>query len=252
MKNNFPKVIKFESDERSLNYKYILPKQYFLNPSLKIMSIAMDKNYFDNNSLTIDGGEQPVEGGVYLKNPFVPNNYIPIEKATDDYFLDIKTSNYRMLAQRLGAKEIRFELISSQQEQMAVDVDGKISFKVVKGEVKSKFETEKKLEKKFRITNKFKIIEDFNLEQSILEINDEVENGKLFLDSYMKELIQNRNPKYKNLLTTHEIEIVLENEFNSLKEISAGLMHPVLEVSGSFKNTISTRNKTTLKLFFDF
>lgn len=250
---SLPKVIRFETDERSSNYKYLVPSDFQFPISLEIKSIVEDVDYFAKNGLTVVNGKYPQVGDIFFQDPFHEKKYIPADLLTDDYIRDSKISLYRDLAQRLGLKSCSVKVEEVKSESIECDFSGNISYKKIDVKADYKDKAENEIKKTLHVEDEFSIKKSFSLEKVISEIREEHKAGKLYLDDSMHQLLKFRDPKRGNLLTRRNLKTVVEQEFNKLKEIGATLnVLDIFRLSSTFKKQISQKSSTSVEIEFVF
>lgn len=122
------RVILFESDERSLNYKY----EKFADKlnSTKVLSLEYDKDQFLNDYEIV--GQQPEIGSVYYKHPSRPNCYVDSSTSDEYYFMQEKIEVYGKVAKLLGATKFEANVTLESMEKMTFGANGDFQYKVIK------------------------------------------------------------------------------------------------------------------------
>lgn len=239
------KVVLFEEDEKSLNYKF--EKHSDRLKSTDVLSIEYDKDEFLKKYEIV--GQKPETGTVYYKHPIKDNCYV--NSSLDEYyFMEEKIEFYGKIAQLLGAVGFEATVVLDSIEKIDFDLNGNITYKVVEIDATyKKIETNKitqRLELKREIVKKpdFDIIKGFN------KANDLVNQHNFSADPKLRGLIDSRDPENGSFSKKQTLKTELTSDYNQLLEFSAGLnvMAGVFKLNMGFSKQFESIKKVNLDM----
>nr|WP_315199221.1 hypothetical protein [uncultured Flavobacterium sp.] len=243
------KVILFEDDERSLNYKF--EKHSDKLKSTKILSLEYDKDQFLNDYEII--GQLPEIGSVYYKHPSKPNCYV--NSALDEYyFMQEKIEVYGKVAQLLGATGFEATVVLDSIEKMDFIGSGDFKYKIVEMNASSKEAETNKIMQRLELKRDLEIQPDFNKIINFNKAIDFVESRNFSSDPSLKGLLESRDPKGGSITKNQTLKTELTSEYNELLEFSAGLnvMSGVFKLNMGFSKKFESIKKVNLdmKIYF--
>jgi hypothetical protein len=243
------KVILFEEDERSLNYKFEKYSDKLM--STDILSLEYDKDEFLNSYEII--GQLPEIGSVYYKHPSKINCYV--NSTLDEYyFMQEKIEVYAKVAQLLGATKFDATVVLDSQEKNIVIVNGDIQYNVVKTEASYNKEQTNKIIQSLNFNRKIKIEPDFDKHSSYNEACQFLKSRNFTADPSLNGLLESRNPYNGSVTEEQTIKTELTSEYNELLEFSAGLevMKDVFKLNLGFSRKFESIKKVNLdiKIYF--
>ena len=243
------KIILFEDDERSLNYRF----EKFANKlkSTGVLSLEYDKDQFLNNYEII--GQSPVIGSVYYRHPNKPNCYL--DSTLDEYyFMQEKIEIYGRIAQLLGATGFEATVVLDSVESMDFDANGNIKYKVIELNASVREMETKKISQRLELNREIELKPDFNKKASFNEAVDFVKSHNFSSDPSLKGLLNSRNPDGGSVTRSQTLKTELTSEYNELLEFSAGLnvMGDVFKLSMGFSKKFESIKKVNLdmKIYF--
>lgn len=243
------KIVLFEEDERSLNYKF----EKFADRlnSTEILSLEYDKDKFLNDYEIV--GQEPEIGSVYYKHPCKPNCYVN-SSLGEYFFMQEKIGVYGKIAQLLGATGFEATVVLDSQEKKIKVVNGDIQYQVVKIEGDRKEEQTKKIIQSLQLNRKITIEPHFDKNSSYNEACEFLKSNNFTSDPSLNSLLESRNPDNGSVTQEQTIKIELTSEYNELLEISAGLevMKEVFKLNMSFSEKFESIKKVNLdmKIYF--
>ncbi|TDE03310.1 hypothetical protein [Flavobacterium sandaracinum] len=243
------KIVLFEEDERSLNYKF----EKFADRlnSTEILSLEYDKDKFLNDYEIV--GQEPEIGSVYYKHPSKPNCYVN-SSLGEYFFMQEKIEVYGKIAQLLGATGFEATVVLDSQEKKIKVVNGDIQYQVVKIEGDRKEEQTKKIIQSLQLNRKITIEPHFDKNSSYNKACEFLKSNNFTSDPSLNSLLESRNPDNGSVTQEQTIKIELTSEYNELLEISAGLevMKEVFKLNMSFSEKFESIKKVNLdmKIYF--
>lgn len=243
------KIILFEDDERSLNYKF----EKFANKlkSTDVLSLEYDKDKFLNSYEII--GQLPQVGSVYYKHPNKPLCYV--DSSLDEYyFMQEKIEVYGRVAQLLGATSFKATVVLDSVESMDFDANGNIKYKVIEINASVRETETNKIIQRLVLNRDIDLKPDFNKKTSFNEAVDFVRSHNFSSDPSLNGLIYSRNPDGGSVTRSQTLKTELTSEYNELLEFSAGLnvMGDVFKLSMGFSKKFELIKKVNLdmKIYF--
>lgn len=243
------KIVLFEEDERSLNYKF----EKFADRlnSTEILSLEYDKDKFLNDYEIV--GQEPEIGSVYYKHPSKLNCYV--DSSLDEYyFMQEKISVYTKVVQLLGATSIEATFILDSIDKMEFGANGDIKYQYVDVNSSYKeFETNK-ITQKLILQDSYEIQPNYDMQSSYREASLFINSQNFSSDPILKGLLDSRNPKSGSLLKRQIIKTELTSDYNKLLEFSAGLnvMSGVFNLNMSFSKKFESIKKVYLEMTINF
>jgi len=249
MKNNLPKVVLFQEDEKADNYRYKLP--FILNSDIAIKSIEYDVEEFTNNGIKLIG-PRPTKDAVYYLHPYKNNEYIH-ESLGEMYLLEEKMNLYRRVGALLGAKFISTKVVSTESKKLEIDIEGKLRVKIVNTGTSVNYSEHSKYQR-FQITKEeIEFKDNFDLNKNIDELRVMIDTLNLHHELGIISLIEGRDSRDSGVsLKSRNVSSEISSEYNSLLEISVQLSAPVFSVGANFKRSLETLNKLNVEIDFEF
>lgn len=243
------KVVLFEEDEKSLNYKF--QKHSDKLKSTDILSLEYDKDKFLKNYEII--GQLPEIGSVYYKHPSKPNCYV--NSTLDEYyFMQEKIEVYGKVAQLLGASSFEATVVLDSVEEMEFGAGGDIKYKVVEMDASGKQAETNRIMQRLELKRDLEIQPDFDKEISFNKAIDFVQSRNFSSDPGLKGLLESRDPKGGSITKNQTLKTELTSEYNELLEFSAGLnvMSGVFKLNVGFSKKFKSIKKVNLdmKIYF--
>jgi len=249
MKNNLPKVVLFQEDEKADNYRYKLP--FILNSDIAIKSIEYDVEEFTNNGIKLIG-PQPTKNAIYYLHPYKNNEYIH-ESLGEMYFLEEKMNLYRRVGALLGAKYISTEVVLSESKKLEIDIEGNLRIKVVNAGTNINYSEQSKYQI-FQVTKEeIEFKDNFDLNKNIDELRAMIDKLNLHHELGIISLIEARDSRDSGVsLKSRKVSSEISSEYNSLLEVSVQLSAPVFNVGANFERSLETLNKLNVEIDFEF
>lgn len=244
-----PKVLHLVSDELARTWNWE-PNSEKVDSNVKIISIDKIDSYLEGKSISLPNYINV--GDVLVRHPFEPNTYVSVEKASHT----IRTSKFfkvSEIAQILGAVKYNIEAAWEEISERRWDVNGSISYDVVKPT--------------FSIHNEKIMIQTMGLSISdeydgIAAISDNSQkkaeeiskNYGLWEDESIRALIRQRNPNESNRLKGRSYMLDMSSETNELLDaaFSLTIMEGIFNLNTSIKRAVKVQEKITLKISFEF
>lgn len=250
---NAPKVVIFQEDEKSLNYKWLLPENsQFNRKPIAIKSFEYDKEDFLNNNVVIIDNKNFDLDTVFYLHPNKNNTYIE-QSRFEDYIFKEKIYRYIQMAQKLGAKKVNFTAELLESKKLETEVDGSASYKIVEVSGEYKKIAEEKFKKTYIDNTEYLPSENYSLVRSYEEAMQWIKDENLYFDQDLCHFVESRNPKTENLLTKKTLSTKLTQETNELLEISANLtVGLVFSLKANFKENIVNLKELLLKMEVEF
>lgn len=243
------KVVLFEEDEKSLNYKF--EKHSNKLRSTEILSIEYDKDKFVNEYEI--KGQLPEIGSVYYKHPSVPNCYV--NSSLDEYFfMNEKIEAYGKVAQSLGAIGFEATVVLDSLEKMEFGTNGDIKYKIVEMDASYKQTETNAIIQKLILNREIEIQSDYDKYKGYNEAFDFIKNNNFSSDPSLKGLLESRNPSNGSLTKKQTLKTELTSEYNELLEFSAGLnvMSDVFNLNMNFSKKFESIKKVYLDMIIYF
>ena len=253
----FSKVIHSVESEEDLK-KYIDSLPLIYNSIIKEMKAEMQKVEFltieELNSLANDNKIQIVNsrrfsaGQIFIKHPFVPNTYMDVEESENTLF-HIKMQCLSRIMQCLGASHISGHAYVSETKKREIDVNGKISYKIVDVEGTVNKTKDEKYESDYSLEDTF--AGDFSNE-SYEEALSEAKRVGLYDDFDVKNLLEQRNPEKQNKMLGRKVKIELNRELNENLDSAFGLQAAGFTMNGTYNDILETERKVMFELQIEF
>lgn len=243
------KVILFEEDEKSLNYKF--ERHADKLKSTEVLSIEYDKDKFINDYEII--GQSPEIGSVYYKHPSKPNCYV--DSSLDEYFfMKEKMEVYGKVAQLLGATRFEATVVLDSMEKIKFGADGDIKYEVVEMNASIKETETNKIIQKLQLKRDIEIQPDFDKQLSYNKAIDFINSRNFSSDPSLKGLLESRDPSGGSLNGGQSLNSELTSEYNNLLEFSAGLnvMSGVFNLNMNFSKKFESIKKVNLDMTIYF
>jgi len=253
----FSKVIHSVESEEDLK-KYIDSLPLIYNSIIKEMKAEMQKVEFltieelnslaNENKIQIVNSRRFSAGQVFIKHPFVPNTYMDVEESENTLF-HIKMQCLSRIMQCLGASHISGHAYVSETKKREIDVNGKISYKIVDVEGTVNKTKDEKYESDYSLEDTF--AGDFSNE-SYEEALSEAKRVGLYDDFDVKNLLEQRNPEKQNKMLGRKVKIELNRELNENLDSAFGLQAAGFSMNGSYKDILETERKVMFELQIEF
>jgi hypothetical protein len=243
------KIVLFEEDERSLNYKF----EKFADrlKSTEILSLEYDKDEFLKKYEII--GQEPELGSVYYKHPNKPGFYI--NSSLDEYyFMEEKIEFYAKVAQLLGATGFEATVVLDSIEEMDFSGNGDIKYKVVEFDAKYKETVTNKISQRLELKRKIEKKTDFDIKKGFIKATDFVNSHNFSADTKLQGLIDSRDPENDSFNKEQTLKTEITSDYNQLLEFSAGLnvMKDVFKLNMGFSKKFKSIKKVNLDMTIYF
>jgi len=244
-------VVLFESDEKSLNYKFE-PNGNNLN-SITVASIEYDLDAFLQNKII---GQLPEIGSIYYKHPFKVNCYVN-SKMSELYFMEEKILLFSNIVKLLGGKKFSGTLKIEEIQKIDTSISGRIKYKIAELDTKTKKSEEDKLTSKLELNVEFSKDNEFINFDRISSYNkalEIIESNSLNAETSLIGLIESRDPYIGNSNLKQTLKAELTSEFNSALENTANLslMKGIFNLNVGFDKHISEMKKINVHLEIEF
>ncbi|UYW01022.1 hypothetical protein K5I29_11060 [Flavobacterium agricola] len=251
------KVIIFQDDEKSLNYKYQLPKNSnFSSLPIKVLSYEYDKDDFlKKNKVIVDNTNFDINT-IFLLHPTINDLYIE-ESKFEEYIYKEKIHRYIEMADKLGAKKIQITSSLLETKKLEKDINGGVKYKGCSIEGSYKKEVEEKFKNEYLNLKTFTRTDKFNLEDAHSEATKWIENDNLYFDQELVHFVKSCDPKKNNILETQVLKTKITKEANQTLEIAANLDInfggvSLFSLKGGFSEKIQTLNEFSLEIHLEF
>lgn len=238
------KVILFEDDERSLNYKFEPFAQKL--KSTKILSLEYDKDEFLKFTVI---GASPEIGSVYYKHPFKSDTYVNSNLA-EFYFMNEKLELIGEIVKFLGAKSFVASVHIEAIEKIEITLEGQIKFKVIEANTNYEIQEISKLNSSLKLKREFE--EDVTFDKLINydRALKYLQHYNLSAESSIIGLINSRDPSVGNKSKGQKLTTELTSEYNSTLEFAAGLkvMGDVFSTSLGYNKQFESIKKIRLEM----
>ena len=250
---SLPKVVIFQEDEKSINYKWNLPEgSDFNRKPIAVRSFEYDKDTFLKENEVIIANKNFDLDTVFYLHPNRDNVYIEQSKF-EDYIFKEKILRYIQMAQKLGAKKANLTAELLETRELEINANGSVEYKVVKLEGEFKKEVEEKFKETYINNNEYKPSENYDLAKNYKEALEWIDRENLFFDQDLIHFVKSRNPEIGNLLSKQELKTQLTQDTNQLLEISASLtVGPIFKLKGGFRESVSRQKDLLLKIELEF
>lgn len=250
---NLPKVVLFQEDEKSKNYKWSLPEgSDFNRKPIAIKSLEYDKEEFLNKNEVVIANKNFDLDTVFYLHPNRENVYIEQSQFEGHIFKE-KILRYIQMAQKLGAKKANLTAELVETRKLEINANGSVEYKVAKLEGELKREIEEKFRETYINNNEYKPSENYDLAKNYKEALEWIDKENLYFDQDLVHFVKSRNPKIGNLLSKQELKTQLTQDTNQLLEISASLtVGPIFKLKGGFKESVSSQKDLLLKIELEF
>lgn len=205
-------------------------------------------NLADENKIQIVNSRRFSAGQVFIKHPFVPNTYMDIEESENTLF-HIKMQCLSRIMQCLGASHISGHAYVSETKKREIDVNGKISYKVVDIEGTVNKTKDEKYESDYSLEDTF--AGEFSKE-SYEEALSEAKRVGLYDDFDVKNLLEQRNPEKQNKMLGRKVKIELNRELNENLDSAFGLQAAGFTMNGTYNDILETERKVMFELQIEF
>ncbi len=243
-KTKLKDIILKTTDENAQSYKWDEKSQ-------KLRGIQVISEDYDLKELQEDItfiGIQSNKDQVFVKDPSYKNTFIEITKAEDRFFKN-KIKNYKRIAYLLGAKSFTAKAEFIEEKKFTIEVDGNISYKVVKIDGDYKKEQSEKFNASYKLNSEFEPDPNFDRYRAFDEANELVKTLNFQNEIDIVGLIENNNPTDQSREKKQIVKLELTNELNDLLEMSFNInvMSGVFNLGGGFKSTTESLNKIVLE-----
>lgn len=250
---NLPKVVLFQEDEKSKNYKWSLPEgSDFNRKPIAIKSLEYDKEEFLNNNEVVIANKNFDLDTVFYLHPNRENVYIEQSQFEGHIFKE-KILRYIQMAQKLGAKKANLTAELIETRKLKINANGSVEYKVAKLEGELKREIEEKFRETYINNNEYIPSENYDLAKNYEEALEWIEKENLYFDQDLVHFVKSRNPEIGNLLSKQELKTQLTQDTNQLLEISASLtVGSIFKLKGGFRESVSSQKDLLLKIELEF
>ncbi|MBO4639904.1 MAG: hypothetical protein J5710_09140 [Treponema sp.] len=220
------------------------------------------EEFVKNKNIKISGTMIPVEGDVFIKNPFLNNVYLSFDEAEKE-IINSKAQCLSEILQFLGATS--FKTYSYKNSYESIEKNVTLSTKVNKT-VKS----EDKKNKKQQLVGIDAEYHSSNSNSKKLKyIREETYDGTYSLASYEKAkmiaekyglldnldiqgLLEKRNPNNTNFIKSQKISINMSSEFNKSRELVLGLQALNVSLKSGYNKILHTFEETVYEIDVKF
>lgn len=232
------KVLMVTSPEKAINYKWY-DNSDILQPEVQVIPQEDIKSLDD-----LFGGSVPSLNSVWIKHPFIPNQYIDINTA-EDTLTRIKLDALVIIAKYLGVKEYTTLYATEEISERTYDTKVGVQYKTIKAD------TQVKIDKNDKNSGKYYKHEEFSGSFSQKEYEKAVAKAKeigLFNDDTIRYLLEQRNPQDANIMKSQTVKIELTRELNESLDVAFALSAcELFNLNVNYKQTLSTRKKITIE-----
>lgn len=202
----------------------------------------------NENKIQIVNSRRFSAGQVFIKHPFVPNTYMDVEESENTLF-HIKMQCLSRIMQCLGASHISGHAYVSETKKREIDVNGKISYKVVDIEGTVNKTKDEKYESDYSLEDTF--AGEFSKE-SYEEALSEAKRVGLYDDFDVKNLLEQRNPEKQNKMLGRKVKIELNRELNENLDSAFELQAAGFTMNGTYNDILETERKVMFELQIEF
>ena len=242
-------VVHVTTEERALNYKWEKAAGK-ISPRVQIVSEEKLPLLCKNGQFTIP--QDTALGDVLVRHPFEPSTYIHVENAAYQIRL-AKFFKISQIAQKLGAVSYNIKAAWEEINERVLDINGNISYDIVQAST--------------NIHNEDRMMQTMGLSVSaeydgirVISDNSQKEAERvakqygLWEDGAISALIRQRNPNEPNLIKGMSYTIDMTSETKRLLDaaFSINVLSSVFSLDASIKKAISTQEKITLSIVFEF
>lgn len=242
-------VVHITTAERALNYKWEKSAGK-ISPRVQIVSEEDLPSLCNGSQLMIP--HDTALGDVLVKHPFEPNTYIHVENAAYQIRLS-KFFKISQIAQKLGAISYNIKAAWEEISERTLEADGTISYKVV--QASTNIHNEDKIMQAMGLSvcakyDGIRVISD----ESLHEAERIAKQYGLWEDGAISALIRQRDPNEANLIKgmTYAIDMTSETKHLFDAAFSLNVLAGVFNLDSSIKKAISTQEKITLNIAFEF
>lgn len=251
MEKNNPnkrRIVYFVNDEEYENLQYTDDGIELLKKN-EVMLVPTNKvQTFLNNYEVVDG-MIPQNGTMLVMSPQNPDAYSKIESSNENFAIE-KMNNILLLCYRLGAKRVEIlnilEEIEKKERETSTNVKAKGN--LYGGGVDTKSTQQKDLKKEIGFTDEHSGGEaDYNGAMDLLK------EKRLGGDTFLKNLVEMRNPKYSNnQLISRVLRLELNTDMKDTFDLAAKLKIPVGNGKFEYNEKTSSNKKYILEIKIDF
>lgn len=239
-------VILIADDEKAINYKW-RENADKLSGKLQIVSYDDIKESIANNSIVCKS--KIGTGSMLVLNPLDKKTYIEINEY-QDAMLKYKFRGIERVASALGATQIKFSVVLTQEKKRNVDINVEAGSEYVDVDADIKKQHQEKL------SNEYSYLE--NLE-NVGEVNVDLANQiaremGLAGESDICDMIERRSPNWPSKTTDKLVKIKASEEVNDDLEVAAtiSVLKGVFDIKGSVKEAISQKREITIESYIKF
>ena len=238
-------IIYVTSNERATNYKWEKTVDK-LNPNVQIVSI----DDIQEMGVDIFDGKLPVLDTILVKHPFVPNKYIPIDRA-EDAITKTKLNCLGIIVRLLGAKEYETKFMTEETGTCSIGAGGEIKYMF------SGAQSNVSINESDSMTGKYYRHETFKgefTEDTYKQAVVEAKRYGLYDDEDIIYLLKNRDPQFVNQIISQCVKFELTKELNNQLDIAFSLkVSNIFNLSANYNQIISKRKKIIIetKILFE-
>ncbi len=243
-------VINVVSPLRAENFEWERDRDK-VDPRLQVVSYNDIKPFADNDNVTLLRVNNPYEGQILIRHPFLPNTFIDANDSQEDLFKD-KVNNVAEILQYLGVKCVYGQAKWTQTQRRILDINGDGSVKIVD------FSEEFKKTHSVADYSTIKKEKCYPNAQLTKELYDKAivkaKSCGLYNDSDIRSFIESRNPELgSNVQGSDYFSIELTKEVNDLMSIAFSLSYlPAFKINANYKDTLEIVNKVQMDFYVDF
>ncbi len=243
-KQQLKNVILVTTDEKALSYKWEDKA-----PSIKEIQVISEE--YDLPALKEEKiifiGQQNDKEQVFVKNPFIENQYVEISLAEYN-IIQNKIEIYKFIAQLLGAKSFSAKAEFIDENKFEMDLSGDVSHTAFTIDAKSRKELKKKFQKTYITDGDLKPIENFDRQRGFDEATKLINDLNFHNEVPLVGLIKSNNPALQSRQTRQKVKLQLSNEVFSLFEASFKItaMAGTFSLGANYKTTTESVNTIIL------
>lgn len=240
--DNLKEIIMVTEPEVVKSYKWEKDAQ-FLHPAVQVLSME-DIERLQEKHTDLFGGKSVYPESVWMKHPFMHNQYIDINTA-EDVLTKSKLNALGLIARHLGVKSFTTTFVTTQTEERKHDVNGDVKYKMIEAK------TTVNLKKEDSSSNQYYRKEEYSgnfSEESYQEAIKLAKEYGLYNDEDIFYLIQQRNPQHLNMIKNQHVKVELARELNESLDVAFSLdACKVFKLNANYQQTISIKKTVTLE-----
>jgi hypothetical protein len=127
--DNLKEIIMVTTPEDAKNYRWEKDAR-FLHPAVQVLS-TKDIEKLQQENTNMFGGKSVYQDSVWMKHPFMSNQYIDINTA-EDVLTKSKLNALGLIARHLGVKLYTTTFVTTTTEERKHDANGNVTYKMIK------------------------------------------------------------------------------------------------------------------------